>query len=173
MHRYVLLDAQDWMNNEQITALWREIDRTADTRDARVIFRTAGAGFAPAAQTAARRAGAMDLSGSGKPGLARPGPLLDLWRLPRLYPPAAVLTVADQAADNHAALMDRVYRRQRHIYDFTRKYYLFGRDRLIDAMQPKPGARILEVGCGTARNLIGSLGCCGHRAFPRWPHSYC
>ena len=43
MHRYVLLDAQDWMNSEQISALWREIDRTADTRDARVIFRTAGA----------------------------------------------------------------------------------------------------------------------------------
>ena len=42
MHRYVLLDAQDWMNAEQISALWREIDRTADTRDARVIFRTAG-----------------------------------------------------------------------------------------------------------------------------------
>ena len=43
LHRYVLLDAQDWMNAEQITALWREIDRTAHARDARVIFRTAGA----------------------------------------------------------------------------------------------------------------------------------
>ena len=43
MHRYVLLDAQDWMNPDQLEALWREIDRTADTRDARVIFRTAGA----------------------------------------------------------------------------------------------------------------------------------
>jgi len=43
MHRYVLLDAQDWMNSEQISALCREIDRTADTRDARVIFRTAAA----------------------------------------------------------------------------------------------------------------------------------
>jgi len=42
LHRYVLLDAQDWMNNDQITALWREIDRTAHLRDARVIFRTAG-----------------------------------------------------------------------------------------------------------------------------------
>jgi S-adenosylmethionine-diacylglycerol 3-amino-3-carboxypropyl transferase len=42
LHRYVLLDAQDWMNQDQITALWREIDRTADSRDARVIFRTAG-----------------------------------------------------------------------------------------------------------------------------------
>ncbi|HWA04213.1 MAG TPA: DUF3419 family protein [Rhizomicrobium sp.] len=43
MHRYVLLDAQDWMNPHQLASLWAEIDRTADTRDARVIFRTAGA----------------------------------------------------------------------------------------------------------------------------------
>jgi S-adenosylmethionine-diacylglycerol 3-amino-3-carboxypropyl transferase len=42
LHRYVLLDAQDWMNKDQITALWREIDRTGHARDARVIFRTAG-----------------------------------------------------------------------------------------------------------------------------------
>ena len=42
LHRYVLLDAQDWMNATQLTALWAQIDRTADTRDARVIFRTAG-----------------------------------------------------------------------------------------------------------------------------------
>jgi S-adenosylmethionine-diacylglycerol 3-amino-3-carboxypropyl transferase len=42
MHRYVLLDAQDWMNPQQTAALWQQIDRTADTRDARVIFRTAG-----------------------------------------------------------------------------------------------------------------------------------
>lgn len=38
---YVLLDAQDWMNQEQITALWRQITRTA-APGARVIFRTAG-----------------------------------------------------------------------------------------------------------------------------------
>jgi len=42
LHRYVLLDAQDWMSPEQMTALWTEIDRTADSSDARVIFRTAG-----------------------------------------------------------------------------------------------------------------------------------
>ena len=42
LHRYVLLDAQDWMTREQLTALWSEIDRTADSRDAKVIFRTAG-----------------------------------------------------------------------------------------------------------------------------------
>ncbi|HEY5346662.1 MAG TPA: DUF3419 family protein [Rhizomicrobium sp.] len=43
LHRYVLLDAQDWMNESQLAALWTQIDRTADSRDARVIFRTAGA----------------------------------------------------------------------------------------------------------------------------------
>ncbi|MFI4997420.1 MAG: DUF3419 family protein [Hyphomicrobiales bacterium] len=37
---YVLLDAQDWMNDEDLTALWREITRTA-CPGARVIFRTA------------------------------------------------------------------------------------------------------------------------------------
>jgi S-adenosylmethionine-diacylglycerol 3-amino-3-carboxypropyl transferase len=42
LHRYVLLDAQDWMTPDVIAPLWQEIDRTADTRDARVIFRTAG-----------------------------------------------------------------------------------------------------------------------------------
>ena len=36
----VLLDAQDWMNDSQLTSLWRQIDRAA-ADDARVIFRTA------------------------------------------------------------------------------------------------------------------------------------
>ena len=42
LHRFVLLDAQDWMTPEVLTALWHEINRTADPQDARVIFRTAG-----------------------------------------------------------------------------------------------------------------------------------
>jgi S-adenosylmethionine-diacylgycerolhomoserine-N-methlytransferase len=54
---------------------------------------------------------------------------------------------------NHAALMDEVYRGQRHIYDFTRKYYLFGRDTLIAGLAARPGMRVLEVACGTGRNL--------------------
>ena len=61
---------------------------------------------------------------------------------------------AAPSADGHAGLMDRVYRRQRHVYDFTRKYYLFGRDRLIRDLSLAPGASLVEVGCGTARNLI-------------------
>jgi S-adenosylmethionine-diacylglycerol 3-amino-3-carboxypropyl transferase len=40
LDRYVLLDAQDWMTDAQLNALWREITRTARP-SARVIFRTA------------------------------------------------------------------------------------------------------------------------------------
>ena len=57
-------------------------------------------------------------------------------------------------AGDHAALMDSIYRNQRYVYDFTRKYYLFGRDRLIAELAAQPGASIIEIGCGTARNLI-------------------
>lgn len=57
--------------------------------------------------------------------------------------------------------MDAVYAAQRHIYDVTRKYYLLGRDRLIDGLAPPPSGSVLEVGCGTARNLIA--------AAKRWP----
>jgi S-adenosylmethionine-diacylglycerol 3-amino-3-carboxypropyl transferase len=39
--RYVLLDAQDWMGDADLTRLWSEITRTARP-GARVIFRTAG-----------------------------------------------------------------------------------------------------------------------------------
>ncbi|WP_246739518.1 class I SAM-dependent methyltransferase [Martelella sp. HB161492] len=57
------------------------------------------------------------------------------------------------AATSHAAAMDAMYRYQRHIYDLTRKYYLFGRDRMIDGLAVKPGMSLLELGCGTGRNL--------------------
>lgn len=50
--------------------------------------------------------------------------------------------------------MDETYSFHRHIYDFTRKFYLFGRDALIRDLAPPPGGTVLEVGCGTARNLI-------------------
>lgn len=55
--------------------------------------------------------------------------------------------------NDHSRLMDRVYRHQRHIYDLTRKYYLLGRDRLIHDLDLSKGQSLLEVGCGTGRNL--------------------
>ncbi|HEX6123844.1 MAG TPA: class I SAM-dependent methyltransferase [Pyrinomonadaceae bacterium] len=50
--------------------------------------------------------------------------------------------------------MDRMYHLQRHFYDFTRKYYLLGRDLLLREMNVRPGETVLEVGCGTGRNLV-------------------
>ncbi len=58
------------------------------------------------------------------------------------------------AKADQAGQMDAVYAFHRHIYDFTRRFYLFGRDRLIRKLAPPPGGTVLEVGCGTARNLI-------------------
>jgi S-adenosylmethionine-diacylglycerol 3-amino-3-carboxypropyl transferase len=41
LDRYVLLDAQDWMDDQTLTELWSEVTRTARP-GSRVIFRTAG-----------------------------------------------------------------------------------------------------------------------------------
>ena len=63
-----------------------------------------------------------------------------------------------------AGLMDAMYRHQRYIYDASRKFYLLGRDRMIAGLAPPPGGTILEIGCGTGRNLIRIA-----RAYPGRP----
>jgi S-adenosylmethionine-diacylgycerolhomoserine-N-methlytransferase len=55
---------------------------------------------------------------------------------------------------NHAETLDRIYRYQRHLYDATRRFFLFGRDRLLDSMAIAGEDKVLEMGCGTGRNLI-------------------
>jgi S-adenosylmethionine-diacylgycerolhomoserine-N-methlytransferase len=50
--------------------------------------------------------------------------------------------------------MDEIYRVQRHIYDLTRKYYLLDRDEAVRDLAVPAGGTVLEVGCGTARNLV-------------------
>ena len=52
------------------------------------------------------------------------------------------------------ALMDRFYRVQRHFYDLTRRLFLLGRDRMLDLLRLQGHENVLEIGCGTARNLI-------------------
>ena len=64
-------------------------------------------------------------------------------------------------AGSHASAMDSMYRFTRHIYDLTRKPYLLGRDELIASLGPDAGVTILEMGCGTGRNLIAAA-----RAYP-------
>lgn len=63
-------------------------------------------------------------------------------------------TVAPVIDTEHAERMDGMYRYQRHIYDLTRKYYLFGRDRMIGRLDVPRDGTLLEVGCGTGRNLL-------------------
>lgn len=71
-----------------------------------------------------------------------------------------------EVASAHAVdLMNRIYRHQRRIYDLTRKYYLLGRDHMIDELGAGDGARVLEIGCGTGRNLI--------KAARRYPGARC
>ena len=54
---------------------------------------------------------------------------------------------------SHARLMDKTYRYQRFIYDVTRWFFLLGRKRLLRRLNPPQGGRILEIACGTGRNL--------------------
>jgi S-adenosylmethionine-diacylgycerolhomoserine-N-methlytransferase len=57
-------------------------------------------------------------------------------------------------SDAQRVLMDGVYRYQRHVYDLSRRNYLLGRDRLLAELEPPPGGSVLELGCGTGRNLV-------------------
>jgi S-adenosylmethionine-diacylgycerolhomoserine-N-methlytransferase len=65
-------------------------------------------------------------------------------------------------SDPTASLMDGIYRYQRHIYDASRLYYLLGRDRMIAELGVPDGGTVLEIGCGTARNLVAAA-----RRYPR------
>lgn len=65
----------------------------------------------------------------------------------------SMATTSSLRYSDPAAKMDRMYRWTRHVYDATRHYYLLGRDRMLHAIAEEPAGRVLEVGCGTARNL--------------------
>lgn len=61
--------------------------------------------------------------------------------------------MATLLGEGHARRMDGIYASQRHIYDLTRKYYLLGRDLLVRDLAVPVGGSVLEIGCGTGRNL--------------------
>lgn len=63
------------------------------------------------------------------------------------------MSASGSPSDAHSS-MNQMYRYQRYIYDLTRKYYLFGRDKLIEELPVSEGDHVCEVGCGTARNLV-------------------
>jgi S-adenosylmethionine-diacylgycerolhomoserine-N-methlytransferase len=49
--------------------------------------------------------------------------------------------------------MDAMYRYQRYFYDATRRFFLLGRDTLLERITIRRGGRVIEIGCGTGRNL--------------------
>jgi S-adenosylmethionine-diacylgycerolhomoserine-N-methlytransferase len=53
--------------------------------------------------------------------------------------------------------MSGYYAWQSRIYDATRWTFLFGRDAILDQLQLNAGDTVIEVGCGTGRNLQGIL----------------
>ena len=68
------------------------------------------------------------------------------------------------AAIGASERMNRIYRTQRHFYDLTRRPYLLGRTALIRGLAPPAVGHVLEIGCGTAWNLI--------RAADRYPEAH-
>lgn len=65
-------------------------------------------------------------------------------------PPTTTFVFDDS---RHQKRMDRRYRYQRHVFDLSRKFILFGRDRAIAALRLDHARSVLEIGCGTGRNL--------------------
>ncbi len=62
--------------------------------------------------------------------------------------------MSTQDRSTQSERMDAMYDIQRHFYDFTRKPYLLGRDLVISALDVPGGGTVLEIGCGTGRNLL-------------------
>lgn len=56
-------------------------------------------------------------------------------------------------AQDHRTFLNRVYGPSRHIYDATRKFYLFGRDTAIKRILQDRWDTLVEIGPGTGRNL--------------------
>ena len=81
--RFVLLDAQDWMTDAQLNALWTEITRTA-APGARVIFRTAAEESVLPGRVSDALLGEWRYAEERVAPLLRARPLGDLWRLPSL-----------------------------------------------------------------------------------------
>lgn len=62
-------------------------------------------------------------------------------------------TPSDTPDNDPVQKMSDMYRWTRHVYDASRRYYLLGRDDMLSDIADEPGGSVLEIGCGTARNL--------------------
>jgi S-adenosylmethionine-diacylgycerolhomoserine-N-methlytransferase len=53
----------------------------------------------------------------------------------------------------HRDFLNKYYGASRWFYDVTRKYYLFGRDRVLEQLSQQSWHTLVEIGPGTGRNL--------------------
>jgi len=60
---------------------------------------------------------------------------------------------AGDSQSAHRAFLNRYYRTVRHVYDPTRRYFLFGRDRVLAELLLESWDTLIEIGPGTGRNL--------------------
>ncbi len=58
-----------------------------------------------------------------------------------------------EAQAAHRAFLDRYYRATHRVYDVSRKYFLFGRDAVLDRLLDDDWSTLVEIGPGTGRNL--------------------
>lgn len=61
------------------------------------------------------------------------------------------MTTSEQ--EEHRRFLNRYYGVTRWVYDLTRKYYLFGRDRALSDLLAEDWRSLVEIGPGTGRNL--------------------
>jgi S-adenosylmethionine-diacylgycerolhomoserine-N-methlytransferase len=57
------------------------------------------------------------------------------------------------ASEQHRRFLNTFYGANRHFYDWSRKYYLLGRDPVLRNLLDEPWSSLVEVGAGTGRNL--------------------
>lgn len=60
---------------------------------------------------------------------------------------------------SHRETMTNYYKLQSHFYDSTRWAFLYGRKRLVEALDIRQGDRVVEIGCGTGANFRAVQNC--------------
>lgn len=55
--------------------------------------------------------------------------------------------------ENHRAFLNSYYGKMKHFYDLSRKFFLFGRSRVLKDLTASSWNSLIEIGPGTGRNL--------------------
>ena len=167
--RYVLLDAQDWMTDDQLNALWTEITRTAARRRPRHLphrRRTE-----PAARPR--------LAGAARPvALRRTRHRATISARDRSAIYGGFHLYVKQTRHEHDRAAGRPCRADGRRLPLPAPYLrpdpqiLSARPRPADSTGStcRPAARVLEVGCGTGRNLVLAARALSRRALLRPRH---